>query len=152
MYLCPVNNEKKKKAVNISRALALILLPLVSLCYVAWHVWVLLPCSAAWRCLVSVIGIGSLLLLFFDVSGRLDALPLPLARALYNIGTSAPIVLLYLVLLFLVLDLGRLVRLVPKALLYDNAITSVSILVLMVGVFMVVAMDLFVFVAMLAVF
>ena len=121
---------------NISWALALILLPLAGLCYMVWHVWVLLPCSAAWRCLVSVIGIGSLLLLFFDVSGRLDALPLSIVRALYNIGTSAPIVLLYLVLLFLVLDLGRLCRIVPHEWLYANGRSAIAIAAVLAGTFL----------------
>ena len=45
---------------------------------------------------------------------------MPLAIAAYEIGTSSLIILLYLFMLFLVLDLGRLVRLVPRTLLYNN--------------------------------
>lgn len=42
----------------------------------------------------------------------LDRLPLSLAQVLYEWGNSWLFVMLYLVIIFLVLDLGRLVRLV----------------------------------------
>ena len=121
---------------NIFWAFLFMLLPLAGLSYVGWHVWVVLPWAAVWKTLVVAAGVVSFLLLFFVVSGRLDGLPLPLARVLYKIGTSSIIVLLYAFLLFLVLDLGRLCGLVPRSLLYANGWTALGIAAVLFAVFL----------------
>ena len=86
-------------------------LPLFALVYVAWHMWTILPLAAIWKTLVIVVGVSCF-------------------------GTSSIIVLLYLVILFLVLDLGRLVHLVPQSLLYHNWYASAGIFVLLFGIFL----------------
>ena len=111
-------------------------LPLFAIVYVAWHVWTILPLAAIWKTLVIVLGVGCFLMLFLSVARKFDSLPLPLAQLSYEIGTSSILVLLYLVILFLVLDLGRLLHLVPKSLLYHNWYASVGIFVLLLGVFL----------------
>jgi predicted MPP superfamily phosphohydrolase len=111
-------------------------LPLFAIVYVAWHVWTILPLAAIWKTLVIVLGVGCFLMLFLSVARKFDSLPLPLAQLSYEIGTSSILVLLYLVILFLVLDLGRLLHLVPKSLLYHNWYVSVGIFVLLLGVFL----------------
>ena len=111
------------------------ILPLLAIAYVAWHVWVLLPLPALWKTLVIVVGVACFLTLFLDLGRKLDSYPLPLARVLYEIGTSSIIVLLYLVLLFLVLDLGRLVHLVPKTWLYANWQSASVMFVLLLALF-----------------
>ena len=111
------------------------LLPLLGLSYVAWHVWVLLPFATVWRAVCVGLGILCFLSLFLDFTGRLDALPMPFARALYNIGTSSLIVLLYLGLLFLLLDLGRLFGWVPRTWLHANGPAALCLLLAMVGLF-----------------
>ena len=120
---------------NILWASVFFLLPLLGIAYVGWHVWVLLPWGAVAKSLVLLLGVAAFLLLFLDVSGRLDAMPLPLARVLYNIGTSSLFVLFYLVMLFLVLDLGRLCRLVPRSWLYANGWTALGVTAVLVAVF-----------------
>ncbi len=121
---------------NVFWIFALLLLPLMGVSYVAWHVWVLLPLSGVWRTVV--VGLGFLLFstLFLDFSGQLDRFPMPVARVLYNIGTSSLMVMLYLVMLFLVMDVGRLFRLVPRNLLYDNWLTAACFFVLLFSVFL----------------
>ena len=111
-------------------------LPLFALGYIAWHVWTILPLAAIWKALAIVLGVGCFLMLFLSVARMFDSLPLPLAQLSYEIGTSSIFVLLYLVILFLVLDLGRLVHLVPKSLLYHNWYASIGIFVLLLGVFL----------------
>ena len=111
-------------------------LPLFALVYVAWHMWTILPLAAIWKTLVIVVGVSCFLMLFLSVARKFDSLPLPLAQLSYEIGTSSIIVLLYLVILFLVLDLGRLVHLVPKSLLYHNWYASAGIFVLLFGIFL----------------
>ena len=116
--------------------LLFMLLPLAGIVYVAWHVWALLPLAALWKWLIIGIGVLCFLMLFLDLSGTLQQLPLPLARVCYEIGTSSIIVLLYMVTTFLVLDLGRLLHLVPRAWLYANWVTTAAVAVFLFGVFL----------------
>lgn len=116
--------------------LLIMFIPLLGLVYVGWHVWVLLPFGAVWKSLVLLLGAACFSLLFYAVNPRLDALPMPLARVIYNIGTSSLIILLYVVLLFLVLDLGRLCHLVPRSWLYANGTTALCLLLVLFGTFL----------------
>ena len=113
----------------------ILLLPLVALTYIAWHVWVLLPLSALWKSLVIALGVLSFAMLFLNFRRAFDGMPLSVAQMAYEVGTSSIFVLLYLVMIFLLLDLGRLIHLVPKTFLYHNGYTALGIFVLMLGVF-----------------
>ena len=112
-----------------------LLLPFLAIGYLAWHIWVMLPLQAWLKAVVIAVGVLSFLMLLLNFRRAFDSMPLFTARWAYEIGTSSLFVLLYLVMIFLVLDLGRLVRLVPKSFLYHNSYTAIDILVLMVGVF-----------------
>ena len=114
----------------------LLLLPLVALSYIAWHVWVLLPLSAWIKSLIILVGVLSFVMLFLNFRRMFDGMPLSVARMAYEVGTSSIFVLLYLVMIFLLLDLGRLVHLVPKAFLYHNGYTAIGIFVLVFGLFL----------------
>jgi predicted MPP superfamily phosphohydrolase len=111
------------------------LLPVLGIAYIAWHLWALLPLSALWRLTFIAVGLAAFLLLFLAIGRRLDSLPLTLAQWGYEVGTSSIMVMLYLVLIFLVLDLGRLCRLVPRDWLYRNGWTAVVLLVFVTAIF-----------------
>lgn len=111
-------------------------LPILTLVYVSWHVWAILPWPALWKSLVIILGLLCFSLLFLSIGRRFENLPLPVAQVTYEIGTSSIIVLLYLVMTFLVLDLGRLVRLVPKSLLYNNWQMALGIFVFLFAIFL----------------
>ena len=113
----------------------ILLLPLVALTYIAWHVWVLLPLSALWKSFVIALGVLSFAMLFLNFRRAFDGMPLSVAQMAYEVGTSSIFVLLYMVMIFLLLDLGRLIHLVPKTFLYHNGYTALGIFVLMLGVF-----------------
>ena len=100
--------------------LILMLLPLSALAYVGWHVWCLLPLGWLWKVAVLALMTGAFLMLFAGLSRTTDRLPMPLAVAVYEVGTTSLIVLLYLFMTFLLLDIGRLLRLLPRTLFYDN--------------------------------
>ncbi len=102
-------------------------LPLAGLGYVSWHIWQLLPTATVWKWVVTGVLIACFLLLFLDLGRKLDRLPLPIAQTMYEIGTSTVIVLLYLVMAFLVLDVGRLFHIVPRSWLHANAVTTVAL-------------------------
>ena len=104
--------------------------------YIAWHVWTILPLAAAWKGLIIALGVMCFSLLFLSIFRRFDSLPLSVSQWLYEIGTSSIFVMLYLVIVFLVLDLGRLVHLVPKVFLYHNGYTALGIFVLIFGLFL----------------
>lgn len=114
----------------------IILIPLIGLTYVGWHVWMLLPLTAAWKGTVIAVGVLCFLLLFLDLSGTLERMPLPLARVLYEIGTSSVLVLLYMFLAFLLLDAGRFLHIVPRTWLYANGVTAAALLGILFTVFL----------------
>lgn len=116
--------------------LLFMVLPVVAIVYVAWHLWVLLPVAPVWKAVLILLGVLCFSMLFMSVARRFDGLPLSVAQVLYEVGTSSLIVLLYLVMLFLILDLGRLVHLVPRSLLYHNWQSAIVFFVLIFGIFL----------------
>ena len=111
------------------------ILPLVGISYIAWHVWCLLPVAWWWKLLAIMLLVGTFLTMMFGMRGLYDKAPLPIGTALYEIGTSSIFVMMYLVIIFLILDLGRLVNLVSRTLLYNNWWTVLGITVAMITIF-----------------
>ncbi|MGC8140718.1 hypothetical protein ACP3W2_25000, partial [Salmonella enterica] len=68
--------------------------------------------------------------MFMLFGGALERWPLPAACAAYEVSTSAIFVMLYLLITFLVLDIGRLVRLVPPSLLRDSWAGTIGVTLL----------------------
>ena len=116
--------------------LFILLLPLVAIVYIAWHVWVLLPFSALLKSLIIFGGVLSFAMLFLNFRHAFDGMPLCVARTAYEVGTSSIFIFLYLVMIFLLLDLGRLSHIVPRAFVYNNGYTALAIFVLVLGVFL----------------
>ena len=112
------------------------ILPLLAITYISWHVWCLLPFSWIWKTLVIILMAGSFLLMFAGIWRSTDQMPMPLAVTVYEIGTSSIFILLYLFMLFLLLDLGRLLRIFPRTLLYNNVWTAGGITVFMFCLFL----------------
>lgn len=117
--------------------LLFMVLPLVALAYVGWHVWTLVPLPRLWRGAVVVFGVASFLLIFLNFNHVNDRMPMWLARWCYDIGNSSVFVLLYMVMIFLVLDLGRLVRLVRPEWLHQNFYFTAAIIGALFVVFLV---------------
>ena len=110
-------------------------LPLLGLGYALWHIWQVLPFHNAWRWAAVCASITLFLCMFVMFSGTIEKMPLNMASIVYETGTSVIFILLYLVMIFLLLDLGRLVHLIPKAWLFSNGYTSIGILALMLAIF-----------------
>jgi len=109
-------------------------LPLGGQAYVMWRSYHILP-NVKWiRWCVILLELLIFGLAFFAMR-RLDNLSLGIATVLYEVGTSWFIILLYLFMAFLLLDIGRLVRLVPKHWLFDNARASLLFTLVIVGIF-----------------
>lgn len=111
-------------------------LPIVGIVYTAWRVWHLLPFAIATKWVAVGILVVWFCTIFIAFSGVIEKMPLFAATAVYEVGYSFIfILLLYMVMLFLVLDLGRLAHIVPKTWLFDNGYTSVGILAVMLLLF-----------------
>ena len=95
---------------------------LVMQVYVSWHVWRLLPFSTPVKVVVMLLLLAALCCMVLQFKS--DSLPLPVATAMYEIGNSWLVIMFYLLMAFLLLDIGRLVHLVPATWLKDNAITT----------------------------
>ena len=115
--------------------LLFLLLPLLTLAYVGWHVWLLLPLKGIGGSLILLLMVGAFMLLFASIFRATDRLPMPVATAVYEVGTSSIIVLLYLTMLFVVLDIARLVHLLPAAWLRDNWWTAGCIVLFLFSLF-----------------
>jgi predicted MPP superfamily phosphohydrolase len=112
-----------------------LLLPLFGIGYLSWHIWCLMPCAWWWKLLAVVLLASPFFTMIFGMRGLYDSMPLPIGTALYEICTSSVFVMMYLVILFLLLDLGRLLHLVSRTLLYNNWWTLLGITIVMVGIF-----------------
>lgn len=108
---------------------------LLFLGYVLWHVWSILPFGKLGKWLVTILLAICVLSMFFFLGGKLDTMPLPIASACYEVSTSSLIVLLYLAIAFIFLDIARIVHILPSRLLHDSWIGTLSLLVVMTGIF-----------------
>ncbi|MBP1540091.1 MAG: metallophosphoesterase [Prevotella sp.] len=115
--------------------LLFMLLPFVGCAYVGWHIWHILPVGNWLKAIVVTLLIAAFCLLFVNFAVGLDSVPMPLARAMYAVGTSAIIILLYLVMLFLVLDVLRLFGVVPSSLLRSSARGTAMVVGVMTALF-----------------
>lgn len=112
------------------------LLPVLGICYIGWHVWNIVPLSALWRTIIIGALVASFLMLFLNIGRYIDRLPMWMARWSYDVGSSSLFVLLYLALIFIVLDLGRLVHLVPRQWMYQNYYATSAIAIGLFFVFL----------------
>lgn len=115
--------------------LIFLVLPIAGLWYTLWHIWQMLPFSHGWRWTVVTICIVLFLTIFLVFSRTIEKMPLQLATIMYEVGNSAIFVLLYLVMLFFVLDIARWTHLIPKEWLFNNGYSTMALLALMVFVF-----------------
>ena len=113
--------------------IVIILVALLAHGYVLWHVYQVLALPSWARWTVVAVMAASLVMMMVGLFGAFDRMPLSLASVAYDVGTSWLIVFLYLLIIFVVLDVGRLVHLVPKQWLHSNAWMASGITVVMAG-------------------
>lgn len=106
--------------------LLFLLLPVLAAVYVSWRVWHILPLADVWKGGIVVLlwlWLGLMITNFFV----LDKMSLELGTVAYTVGNSWLFVLLYLFLAFFMLDLGRVLRLVPHSFLNASAVGTLSV-------------------------
>ena len=117
------------------RFAVIFLILLASMTYVGWRVWWLVPVPVCvkWS-LVAVIAV-CLALEIVSFTPLMNRMPLDLASFVYNVGNKSLIILMYLMMAFLLVDILRLVHILPRAVLVDNWITTAALAVVMSAVF-----------------
>ncbi len=101
--------------------------------FVSWHVWRVLPFSTPVKVVILLLMLAALACMVLQFKS--DNVPLGVATAMYEIGNSWLIISFYLLMAFLLLDIGRLVHLVPATWLKDNAVTTIILTGLMLTTF-----------------
>ena len=101
--------------------------------YVSWHVWRVLPFPPAVKVVIVLLMLAALACMVLNFKS--DRMPLGVATAMYEIGNSWLVIMFYLLMIFLVLDIGRLVHLVPASWLKCNGTTVAVIAAAMLVTF-----------------
>ena len=87
--------------------------------YVFFRIWNLIPAGNILRPISLVLGIVAVSSMFIAILTA-GSLPSAVTSFLYILGSSWFFIMLYLLMLFLLLDIGRLVHLLPKSFLLGN--------------------------------
>ncbi|MBR1774992.1 MAG: metallophosphoesterase [Bacteroidales bacterium] len=98
-----------------------LLLPLAALCYIMVRIYNILPFSPAIKTLAVVLGSGIFIAMFVSFIVGLEKLPMTAATVLYEITTSWLFILLYLLMIFLLMDILRLCHVMPREVLFSSA-------------------------------
>lgn len=128
-----VKVKYKGRSMNVTMIVVFALILLTGCGYVGWHVWQLLPLSNVGKWVIT----GALLLCFLSLFAHffIDRLSMSVATILYEVGNSSLFIGLYLIMLFLILDLGKVAHLVPPTFLRNSWVGTTSVLVIIVGLF-----------------
>lgn len=106
--------------------LGIVLVFLTTVVYVTWHLWRLTPGGWALKLAVACFFILWMVSAFVSMGLRKSA-SIPTINALYEIGHPWMIAYLYLLIAFLLADIGTLIRLIPKAWLTGNGATMAGL-------------------------
>ena len=111
------------------------LLPLAGQVYASWRVWHILP-TATWVKVIAVVLMAlALACLVLNFMLRSERIPLWLSQGIYEIGTSWPIILLYLVMLFAVIDLGRLLHIINNSFVINSLAGTITVATVLIALF-----------------
>ena len=83
--------------------------------YVSWHVWRVLSFSTPVKVVIILLMLVALACMVMQFQS--DTMSLRVATAIYEIGNSWLIIMFYLLLIFLVLDIGRAI---PQPFIFNN--------------------------------
>lgn len=109
--------------------------PLLGSAYVFWRTWQLMPFCTLAKAVILLLMALAFMLIYVTFSGTIDKLPMWLATTVYHVSTSWLIILFYLFMVFLVLDVGRWVHLIPQSFTHHSVVGTLSVCGFMVGIF-----------------
>lgn len=119
------------------RTLGFVFLSLVILVsfYVFWRIWQILPFGWMGKSGIVLLFVTAFALLFVNFLSDIDQMPMALANTIYHISTSWLVIMLYMLILFLLMDLGRLLHLVPNSLMQDSVRGTLMMALLITSIF-----------------
>ena len=115
--------------------LIFLLLPIAGQVYVSWRVWHILPAPTWVKALVVTLMAMALLCLILNFVLPTERMPLGITQCIYETGTSWPIILLYMAMLFIVMDVGRLLHIVPSSFINSSITGTATVVTLLLAVF-----------------
>ena len=120
-----------KSAIAFTGILMLILLS-AAIAYTTYRIWHILPLPHWAKTAVAALYVLCFLVIFphFMLG---DKMPFTLAAATYEIGTSWMFFFIYALMLFLAIDLGRLVHLIPKDFVINSLAGTCTVFGIIVG-------------------
>ena len=95
--------------------------------YVTWHLWRITPGGRVAKLLVIILFLLWMAAAFASMLLR-DKASIPTISALYEVGHPWMIAFLYLLIIFLIADIGVLFRIIPRSWLTGNAVSMASIM------------------------
>ena len=98
----------------------ILLIPLVALCYTMIRIYNILPFPTVFKCLTVFLCLGIFVSMILSFVVGLDRLPLTLSTVIYEVTTSWLFILLYLFMIFILLDVLRCFRIIPTDLLFNS--------------------------------
>ncbi|MBQ6726575.1 MAG: metallophosphoesterase [Bacteroidales bacterium] len=93
---------------------------LVAMVYVMRHIWCILPFGNIGKTVVVALGVLLIVSMILSVVVGMEKMPIPLAATIYEITTSWIFILLYLLMIFLLMDILRLAHVMPAHLLHNS--------------------------------
>lgn len=101
--------------------------------YSSYHIWTILPLTTGYRILAIVLWILPLVMLLTQFAAR--DLPMEVTRLFYIIGSAWVFVLLYVVMIFLVLDVARIFVPAIRPFLSGSLYGTLGITLFLLGIF-----------------
>ncbi len=100
---------------------------IAALAYAGWRLWRIVPFGWPVKLAALMLFAAGAAAMFLGF-GRFDRMPLGVASAVYEVGNTWLIGFLYLLLVFLVMEIGRAIRLIPEGLLHDSVPGTLAVL------------------------
>lgn len=120
---------------NIIWAVIFFLLLSLGITYVSWHIWQILPIGILAKWVVVSLLLACIVCFFTNFFVGLDYYPMAVSKFLYELGNSSIFITLYLAMVFIILDIGRIAHLIPKSFMFGSRLGTASIFMLVVAIF-----------------
>lgn len=113
-------------------------LVLAALAYVMVRIWCILPFGTVGKIAAVAVAIGIVVAMVVSFVVGFDKMPIAIASVVYEITTSWVFILLYLLMIFVLMDILRLTHVIPKELMFNSLkgtliVTGVILLVFVYG-------------------
>lgn len=109
--------------------------PVLALVYVFVRMWHILPFSVFWKSIVVSIGVLLFVSMVLGIVIGYDNMSLNFSATVYEIATSWLFILLYLLMIFLLMDVLRCCHILPKEFLFNSIKGSLIVFTIIVAIF-----------------